>query len=273
MTTPTYLMGRTEQETQRLVAAARILNPSTRRMLIDAGLAPGMRVLDLGTGAGDVALLAAELVGPTGAVVAVDQNPAILTTAYERAQAEGVDHISFVAGDGAHVALTGRFDAVVGRLVLMYLGDAAGVLRRLAEHLAPGGVMAFQDFNFCPESIRSTPSVPLWKSAWGWFIAAAARAGISATAGFDMHRVMVEAGLPAPTMRLESIVESGPDAVGYAWMTEALRSVLPLVEQFGVATATEVDIDTLAERLRAATVAADAVVKAPDVVSAWTRIP
>ena len=271
MTTPTYLMGRTEQETQRLIAAARLLNPITHRMLVDAGVGPGMRVLDLGTGAGDVALLAAELVGPSGAVVAVDQNPTVLATAYERAQAAGLDHISFVAGDGADVDLTGQFDAVVGRLVLMYVGDAAGLLRRLAGYLAPGGVMAFQDFNFSPEAVRSTPNLPLWDTAWGWLVSVAARAGISSTAGFDMHRVMVGAGLAAPTMRLESIVESGPDAAGYAWITDAIRSMLPLIEQLGVATAAEVDIDTLAHRLRAETVAADAVVKAPDIVSAWTR--
>jgi 2-polyprenyl-3-methyl-5-hydroxy-6-metoxy-1,4-benzoquinol methylase len=272
MTTPTYLMGRTDEETQRLIAAARILNPFTRRMLIDAGVAPGMRVLDVGTGAGDVALIAAELVGPTGAVVAVDQNPTILTTAYERAQAAGLDHISFVAGSASDVELSGQFDAIVGRLVLMYVGDAAGLLRRLAGYLAPGGVMAFQDFNFSPSSVRSTPPVPLWDTAWGWMTNLVVRAGISQTAGFDLHRILRSAGLSAPSMRLESVVESGPDAVGYAWITDALRSMLPLIEQLGVATSAEVDIDTLAQRLRAATVAVDAVVKAPDVVSAWARL-
>jgi hypothetical protein len=72
---------------------------------------------------------------------------------------------------------------------------------------------------------------------------------------------------------LESIVETGPDAASYAWITDAIRSMLPLIERFGVATAAEVDIDTLAERLRAETVAVDAVLKTPDVVSAWTRAP
>lgn len=65
---PVYVMGRTEGETRRLIFVAEILNPFTRRMLDDAGLQAGMRVLDTGTGAGDVALLAAELVGPGGSV-------------------------------------------------------------------------------------------------------------------------------------------------------------------------------------------------------------
>jgi hypothetical protein len=78
-----------------------------------------------------------------------------------------------------------------------------------------------------------------------------ARAGIPAEAGFNLRRVLVDAGLPAPTMRLESLVECGPDAFSYTWFVDALRSMLPLVERFGVATSDEVGIDTLADRLPA----------------------
>src|SRR4051794_3304979 len=95
---PVYLMNRGEPETQRLISVADVLNPFTRRLLRDAGIAAGMRVLDVGTGAGDVALLSAELVGPTGRVVGLDQDPQILRTAFARAQAAGLDTVSFVAG-------------------------------------------------------------------------------------------------------------------------------------------------------------------------------
>ena len=131
--------------------------PGTRRLLEDAGVGPGMRVLDLGTGAGDVALIAAELVGPTGSVVALDQNPEILQTAYHRSQAAGLDQITFVAGDLHTAELAGQFDAIVGRLVLMYVPDAAEVLSRLSTQLRAGGLVAFQDFNLSPASVRSAP--------------------------------------------------------------------------------------------------------------------
>jgi SAM-dependent methyltransferase len=265
-----YLMGRTAAETQRLIMAGKVLNPGTRRMLADAGLVPGMRVLDIGTGAGDVALIAAELVGPTGSVVAVDQNPDILRTAHRRARAAGQHHITFVAGDSHTVEPAGHFDAVVGRLVLMYIRDASEVARRLAGRLNPGGIVAFQELNLSRPSIRSHPEIPLWTQAWGWLVDTASRAGVPAEAGFELHRVLVDAGLPAPTMRLESLVESGPDALSYTWFADSLRSMMPLVERYGVANADEVGIDTLADRLRADTVAANAVLRTPDVVSAWT---
>ena len=81
---PAYLMGRSEAETRRLIAQHQLYARFTRRLLEDAGIAEGMKVLDVGSGAGDVALLAAELVGPTGMVLGVDQDPGVLETASAR---------------------------------------------------------------------------------------------------------------------------------------------------------------------------------------------
>ena len=55
-------MGRTQSETDRLIRQSKLYSGMTRRMLSEAGLAGGMRVLDIGSGAGDVAMAAAELV-------------------------------------------------------------------------------------------------------------------------------------------------------------------------------------------------------------------
>src|SRR3712207_9537188 len=64
-----YLFGHSEEETRRLLLQGRLFNLYTRRLLEDAGITRGMKVLDVGSGAGDVTLLAAELVGPDGTVV------------------------------------------------------------------------------------------------------------------------------------------------------------------------------------------------------------
>jgi 2-polyprenyl-3-methyl-5-hydroxy-6-metoxy-1,4-benzoquinol methylase len=69
---PDYALGRSAAETRRLIAQHQIYGPITRRFLTAAGVSAGMRVLDLGSGAGDVALLLADLVGPQGRVVGVD---------------------------------------------------------------------------------------------------------------------------------------------------------------------------------------------------------
>src|SRR5215204_2398369 len=92
-------MGRSEAEAHRLMLQARLLDRPTRRFLGDVGLAPGMTVLDVGSGVGDVAFAAADLVGPTGRVIGVDANPTIVETARARAQAEDRENVTFVAGD------------------------------------------------------------------------------------------------------------------------------------------------------------------------------
>jgi ubiquinone/menaquinone biosynthesis C-methylase UbiE len=75
------LQGHSERELDRLSIRARMYEPFTRQLFREAGLLPGMRVLDVGCGSGDVALLASELVGPTGAVVGIDRAAAAIVRA------------------------------------------------------------------------------------------------------------------------------------------------------------------------------------------------
>ena len=115
-----YTMGRSKEEEDRLIQQSQLYDAVTRRMLHSAGLAGGMKVLDIGSGTGDVAMTAAELVGPEGSVVGVDMNPEILETARARAGQAGFANIEFVAGDARTLDLGDDFDALIGRLVLMY---------------------------------------------------------------------------------------------------------------------------------------------------------
>jgi SAM-dependent methyltransferase len=271
-TAPTYLMGRSEAETRRLITQAQLYGPFTRRLLEDAGLEEGMSVLDVGTGAGDVALMAAELVGPTGSVVGVDMDPQILKTASARAEAAGFTNVRLVAGDLREATLPYRtFDAVVGRLVLLYVPDPPGALRTLARRLKPGGIVAFGEFNFTPYSVLAHPSTPLWERMWGWMQAVVLGVGLDPATGYNLRSTFLDAGLPEPEMNLCSPVGGGPHWPGYEYAAESLRSMLPLILKLGIATEEEVEIDTLAQRLRAETVASNAVVKAPDLVGAWAR--
>lgn len=269
-TDPTYWLERTDAETRRLIRQSGYYEPFTRRFFIDAGLAPGMRVLDIGSGAGDVALLAAELVGPTGRVVGVDLNDAALAVARERARAAGLAHVEFVAGDAREAAVGEGFDAVVGRLILMYLGDPAAALRAFARRLKPGGIVAFQDYTI---RVAWQPDSALWWQVDDWIHAVGRRAGIEMEMGHKLRRAFLDAGLPAPRLRLDARIGGGPDFDGYEEAASVLRSLLPLVLKFGIATAEEVDIDTLEDRLRAEMVAANGVVKMPDLVGAWARVP
>src|SRR5262245_12319894 len=118
----------------------RRFEPVIAAVLARAGLAPGQRVLDLGTGTGAVAILAAPRVAPGGRVLAVDPSPDMLRAARERAGALGLPGIDFAEGRAeALPAPDGSQDAVLASLSLMYAIDRAAAAREIARVLRPGG--------------------------------------------------------------------------------------------------------------------------------------
>jgi SAM-dependent methyltransferase len=267
-----YLFGHSEEETRRLLLQGRLFNPYTRRLLEDAGITSRMKVLDVGSSAGDVALLAAELVGPRGTVVGADSNPLILETARKRVQAAGLENTSFVAQDISQLTLDEEFDAVVGRCVLFFLSDPAAVLRRLANHLRPGGIVAFQEPGNATLRPDALPPSPLLEQIWEWAMETYSRAGMDLKMGLRLFPLFLEAGLPAPQMRLDAAVGGGPEWAGYGYISSMLRTLLPLIEKFGVATAEEVDIDTFEERFRDEMVSRGGVVSTWSFITAWARL-
>src|SRR5690348_3896423 len=94
-----YIFWDRAEEQRRLGAQASLLAPGTERFFRASGIGPGMRVLDLGSGAGHVAVLASRLVGPQGSVVGVERDPAAVVSARGYASASGAGNIEFVEGD------------------------------------------------------------------------------------------------------------------------------------------------------------------------------
>jgi hypothetical protein len=74
-------------------------------------------------------------------------------------------------------------------------------------------------------------------------------------------------------MRFDSAIGGGPNWDGYEYIAASMRSMSHLIYQSGVATPEDVDIDTLADRLRRATIAVNGVGKLPDLIGAWTMKP
>jgi hypothetical protein len=117
------------------------------------------------------------------------------------------------------------------------------------------------------------PSFALIEQLADWWRRTASQAGIELQMGFKLLPAYVAAGLPAPEMHGDTILGGGPDFAGYAYLAGVFRSILPLMERFGVATAGEVDIDTLADRLREETGARDSVITLQMAVGGFARKP
>ena len=143
-----YELGHSDRELRRLGTQAQLVDPMTRQFFINAGVAAGMRVLDIGSGAGDVAFLAAKLVGASGEVVGADRSPTAVEAAQTGAKARGLGNVSFRLGDPSALAFDRPFDAIVGRYVLMFSPEPTAMLKGIAPHLRPGGIIVFHESDF-----------------------------------------------------------------------------------------------------------------------------
>src|SRR5213596_1140556 len=135
-----YALGSTDAEHERLIRQAARLAPLTERLFREAGIGSGQRVLDLGSGVGDVAMLAARLVGPSGQVVAIERDPKSIAKASARVTEAGFHNVSFNESNVNEILDEKPFDAAVGRFILMYLPDPVATLRSISQVVRSGGV-------------------------------------------------------------------------------------------------------------------------------------
>jgi SAM-dependent methyltransferase len=267
-----YVVGHSEQELERLRAQARQYEPFTRQVFQTAGIARGMHVLDVGSGPGDVAFLAAELVGGSGSVIGTDREAKVVALAQARAGGSGLRNVTFREGDPTRMAFDRPFDAIVGRFVLMHSGDPVAMLRNLSVHVRPGGIVAFVEpaWSFA----RAQPPVPLYERCLRWVVQALQSAGANADMGINLHSAFIAAGLPAPAMQMDPAI--GGPAAAMEWLRNLAGIVNAMqaeIVRLGLATAEEVDRTTLADRLNAEAAATNSVIVAPGIVGAWAHAP
>ena len=267
-----YALGRSTAEAERLQLQHEIYGAATRELFVAAGIGPGMRVLDIGSGAGDVALLAAELVGPGGEVVGVEIAPETIAIAEQRVAAAGWSNVRFVEADLRDLDVDeGPFDAIVGRWVLMYQPDPAALLRRLATYAAPGAIVAFQESDLL--GMAPAPvATPVHDELRQLMLPPAELGGPEQRMGPKLYGAFVAAGLPAPTVRIDTPVGGGPDWPGYGYIAATARSLLPMLTAMGMVPAGAIDIDTLEDRLRHEIVSQDGVQPLVPLYGAATRV-
>jgi ubiquinone/menaquinone biosynthesis C-methylase UbiE len=264
-----YALGRSPQEYARLACQAEIMRPLTQRLFLDAGIRAGMTVLDLGSGAGDVAMLLAEMVGPEGSVIGLDLDYDAMQHARERAVAARFHNVSFVHSDFAHYRPDAPLDAIVGRLVLMYQADPAAALGQVIRYLRPGGVVAFIEPWFqVPPGPDSTT-----KTAITCIVETLRRSGAHVDLGRRLHRVFEAVGLPSPKMRLESAVDGRDDSPLYQYMADTVANLLPKALEYGIPGADKLDIPSLPAVIRAEMNAAGYAIMVATVICGWCRTP
>jgi len=265
-----YALGNTDAEHERLIRQAARLAPLTERLFREAGIGAGQRVLDLGSGVGDVAMLASRLAGSSGEVVGVEHDARSIARARTRVAEADLRNVRFLHSDVDQIASDKPFDAVVGRFILMYVPDPVAVLRSVSQVVRPGGIFAFQEPTWAP-SLALAAHVPLWSAALSVCRETFERSGANPELGLRLYKMFQQAGLPAPIMSLE--VELGSDRNFTRNAYDTLCSLRPQIERLNISVDRLGGFHDLPLRLQSEVEGAGTVVGLPGIVGAWSRKP
>ena len=274
---PVYVLGHATAELERLERQAALFAPVTREVLQQAGVGPGQRVMDIGCGAGDVSLLLADLVGPTGFVVGVDRADAAVVAARRRAAARGLSHVEFRQGDLEALDVD-PVDAVVGRFVLMHQADPARALAQVSSRVRSGGRIVMVESHL--DAFRSSwPSWPSWPSSSAYATVidlvcrTVAAAGGRTDMGLRLRSAFLEAGLADPEVAAHAVVAGAKIRELCRYWGDSLRSMAASAAHLGVAQLTESAIAALERAMEDELDSPGAVMVAPLVVTAWSVKP
>jgi ubiquinone/menaquinone biosynthesis C-methylase UbiE len=267
-----YVLGGTGHEHKRLVRQARIFNPFTERLFRNAGVAIGQRVLDIGSGVGDVAMLVAELVGPTGEVVGVERDANTLAEARLRVAEAQVRNVSFVEMDVSRAVSevnSKPFDVVVGRLILEFLPEPGAVLRSLSKLVRPGGIIVFQDCYWTP-LLQLTAHLPLWTKCASLIYQTFERSGANMDMEHRLYQAFLDAPLPAPQVMIEVPVGNSPDV--RRWVYDLFCTLYPQMQEHNLLTTEVGELESLLSRLESELDRTKNFATCIGLVGAWSRV-
>jgi hypothetical protein len=151
----------------------------------------------------------------------------------------------------------------------MYYPDPVGALHKLTQHVRPEGLVVFQEMDMA--NARSLPIAQLFERSVTWIKQTLNETGARTQLGLELYPVFVEAGLPGPSMRIDALIGGGPQCAAYEIVADVVQSLSPVMETLKIATAAEVEISTLAQRIRDEVVALNSVVVSVGFIGAWSR--
>jgi ubiquinone/menaquinone biosynthesis C-methylase UbiE len=258
-----YVLATGSAAVRRLFALHDIYGPAGRRVLIRAGLRPGMRIADFGCGVGAMTTMLSRMVGPSGGIIGVDANAAQIEQASRICRDAGCANASFVVADACDTGLPREsFDLVYCRYLLLHLTDPAACLREMRAVLKPGGILVVEDGD-----LATATSVP--RTAFDAF--ADLFAGIATMRGVDyslarnLFHMVKDAGFADPRIEIHQPAATGEE-VGQL-LKWSIEEAGPGFISAGLITPAELDCK-LAE-MQAAIESREVLILAPRVSLVW----
>jgi len=189
-----YVHGTHPLEQERLSRLNSMLNAASLRTM---DLRPGERVLDVGSGLGQLTRMMARCVGTAGRVIAVERDQEQIAEALSRAREEGEEYIAEMrSGDAVDLPLRddewGSFDVAHTRFVLEHVTDPAAVVRSMVRAVKPGGRIILEDDDH--DVLRLSPDAPDVLDLWRAYYLTYERQGKNPYVGRHLVSLLHEAG-------------------------------------------------------------------------------
>lgn len=262
-----YVISGGREGYERLQLLARVRWPETAQLFADVGVGPGQTCLDLGCGGGAVTMELAKLVGPSGRAVGIDMDEVKLELARADAAEAGISNIEFRSADVGEWNEPETYDLVYARFLLEHVQGPLDLLRRMWAAVRPGGALAVEDADF--EGLFSDPphaAFELWKRLNPEVLE---HHGGDPWIGRKLHRLVLDAGIPDPDVRLTQNVSTSGEAKTLPAVTLAAMSDSIL----SAGLASEDELSGAIEGLVSYAADPTTLVAGPRVFQVWSRKP
>jgi SAM-dependent methyltransferase len=189
-----YVHGTTPEEQRRLSKLNDLLN---RTSLAELHLSGGERILDVGSGLGQMARGMARAAGPQGSVLGIERSPEQIEEATRQAAEDAsAGRVEFRAGDALDPPLStdewGRFDLAHARFILEHVPDPLRVVRAMVRAVRPGGRIVLEDDDH--EVFRQWPEIPGFAAVWSAYMRTYEKNGNDPIVGRRLVQLLHQAG-------------------------------------------------------------------------------
>lgn len=214
--------------------------------LLEKHIAKGMHVLDVGCGMGDLTFLASQLTGQEGQVTGIDMSDMMLDMAEKRKEEKSCGQVSFRKMNLENVSeLPEKYDAIIGRRILMYLPQPEKVIEDLKKILAPGGIMIFQESDAMGTVFNH--EMPLQEKVQDWIWETVKKENGNIHIGSEMYGMFKDANMEVLEYVSENILQTADSESDLAWVAKMMKE---RITKYGIVTESEMGLETLEERLK-----------------------
>lgn len=233
-----YVLATGEEGAERLRIVQNVHGPDTERLLLRAGLAQGMKVVDIGCGIGIITCWMAEHVGPTGAAYGIDISPDQIVLARREAERRKLKNVHFSIARAEATGLPREsFDLVFCRFLLMHIAHPLDALWEMCHLVRPGGLLVCEEGDFA--SPFCEPPSPAFDRCFELYRTLGKQREADFRIGLKLYRMFLEIGMPSPEVALaQPVFVRGAAKRLPEW---TLSECAPALLQAGLSTQEEIE--------------------------------